>query len=231
MLGGTVHRPLGGLGGVLAANQGQPGTTWDMLRRDRHTAPPGCSARWVGQTHRTEDTRGAGGGQATRSRDPGEARGGDLKPSVHGGGMARRSPGMGQALRGKRPRGGWRGRNPPGLGRAGLGRGDRAVPAAGRPGLGLVQRSRPRPAPPNTPPTPTRQSRQTRAHRQSRPPPQTQSRCSVCTGGRSWGRQAGPRRPPASASLRSQYRPLPTGLAPLGDAHHQLGHFLWLLQK
>ena len=84
--GGQSTTPLGGLGGVLAANQGQPGTTWDMLRWGRHTAPSQVAqlvgwGRCTGPRTREE----AAGGQATRSRDPGEARGGDLKPSVHGG--------------------------------------------------------------------------------------------------------------------------------------------------
>ena len=59
-------------------------------------------------------------------------------------------------------------------------------------------------------------------HRQSRPPPWTQSRCSAQEGG-AGGRQPGPRHRPALASLRSRYRPLPTGLAPAGGCTPSVG--------
>lgn len=80
---GTVHHPPGRAGRGPGC---PPGTTWDMLRWSRHTAPSQVAQLMGWGRHTGPRTREeAGGTQATGSRDPGEARGRDLKPSVRGG--------------------------------------------------------------------------------------------------------------------------------------------------
>lgn len=80
---GTVHHPPGRARRCPGC---PPGTTWDMLRWSRHTAPSQVAQLMGWGRHTGPRTREeAGGTQATGSRDPGEARGRDLKPSVRGG--------------------------------------------------------------------------------------------------------------------------------------------------
>lgn len=132
----------------------------------------------------------AGGGQATGSRDPRRSRRRDLKPRGHRGGRARMSPGTGQVVQGRWPGGGCRG----GTHRAWAGP-DCAVGVAPSQPLAALARALcrvpdTRPAPPNAAPD----LPPVQADTATTPDPESD----LCLHRRAgWGRQAGPRMPPA----------------------------------